>query len=137
VLTTFSGRWASLFVLAYLRFLVWLWPYRSAEPKMGNAVKEIFAGLQPLFASPPSRKKAWNLLTLAVDPRFQKQGLGTQLVEEGLRRVDKAGVSAWLLSMHGLEPWYGSFGFVEKVRANIGDFAKWEGGAVMFRENED
>jgi predicted N-acetyltransferase YhbS len=103
---------------------------------MAGAEKRALSAILPLLREPPSRQKAWLLLTLAIDPEFQRKGLGTFLVQHGLSRVNQEEdlAAAWLISREGLEEWYGRFGFVEKGRANIGELARWDGGAVMFRE---
>ncbi|KAK4233679.1 puromycin N-acetyltransferase [Achaetomium macrosporum] len=105
-------RWFSPLIISLIQLRTKLWPY----------TKRALPALLPLLQSPPSRQRAWLLLTLAVDPAFQNKGLGTLLVQHGLSR--------------GLERWYGHFGFVEKGRENIGELARWHGGAVMFRERE-
>jgi ribosomal protein S18 acetylase RimI-like enzyme len=131
-----QGHWLSPVTIYQIQLSTKLWPYRCADPAMAGAEKRALPALLPLLRDPPARQKAWMLLTLAVHPAFQKKGLGTMLVKHGLERADKEDLTAWLISREGLEGWYGRLGFVEKGRANIGELAKWDGGAVMFREQE-
>jgi predicted N-acetyltransferase YhbS len=101
---------------------------------IAGAEKRAFSAIFPLLQEPPTRRKAWSLLTLAVEPGLQRKGLGTKLVQQGLSRADEEGLTTWLISREGLEEWYRRFGFIEKGRANVGELARWNGGAVMFRE---
>jgi putative acetyltransferase len=50
------------------------------------------------------------LAPLAVIPEYQNQGIGTQLVEEGLRRLTEQGVG--LVFVLGYPGYYSRFGFV-------------------------
>jgi predicted N-acetyltransferase YhbS len=134
--SSLEGRWVSPLIIFSIRLRTKLRPYRSADPAMAGAEKRALPALLPLLRERPSRQRAWLLQTLAMDPAYQKKGLGTMLVQHGLTRVDNEGLTVWLLSMKGVEGWYERLGFVEKGRANIGELARWEGGAVMFRERE-
>jgi len=53
---------------------------------------------------------AYNLAPLAVDPAFQKQGVGGALIQWGLDRLTAEGCQ--LLLVYGDPKYYGRFGFI-------------------------
>lgn len=50
---------------------------------------------------------------LATSPRAQRRGVGTQLLEDGLREADATGLQAVLVSSEIGEPLYRKHGFLE------------------------
>lgn len=61
------------------------------------------------------------LVPLAVKPEFQKQGVGTELVNEGLKQAKLLGYTSVIVA--GDPNYYGRFGFklVDKIDNNIGE----------------
>lgn len=87
---------------------LWLSPGTNPD---GDAIDRIFADsvrteisrdLEALFAQMdayhPSGVACWYLPMIAADPAFIGQGLGSALLEHGLRRCDEAGEIAYLES---------------------------------------
>jgi predicted N-acetyltransferase YhbS len=71
-----------------------------------------------------------DLTSLVVSPKYQRQGIGAMLFEEGLKRADEAGLQVVLgASPDGLGL-YKRYGFVE---FEVMDFKLWEyeGGAGL------
>lgn len=78
----------------------------------------------------------WYLMILVVDPDLQGQGLGSDLVEEGLARVDSDHCGCYLeTSEPGNIKFYESFGFtvMEHFRTEKGGIDVW----AMHRPNSD
>ncbi|KAJ6440393.1 acetyltransferase (GNAT) family domain-containing protein [Purpureocillium lavendulum] len=94
----------------------------------------VYGGIEPRLLSTPRRRAAWYLSTIATLPALQGRGLGAVLLRDGLRAVDDGGVDCFLIGVRGVEPFYQKFGFKEVDRANVGELAHWDGGAIMFRE---
>jgi putative acetyltransferase len=63
----------------------------------------------PLILSDAPSVKACALAPLAVAPMRQRQGIGSALVKEGLRRLEEAGVD--MAVVLGDRDYYGRFGF--------------------------
>jgi len=57
------------------------------------------------------------LAPMAVLPKYQRKGIGSQLVEEGLRRCEKAGYDAVVVLGH--PEYYPRFGFIPSVKYKI------------------
>lgn len=79
-------------------------------------VKRDVMGLRPF----------WKLDTLVTDPEHHRRGAGKLLLEEGLRRVDKDGMEAYLESSQMGKGLYKRFGF-EVVREISLDLRRWGG----------
>lgn len=58
----------------------------------------------------------WHLKMLAVDPKWQRNGIGQMLVRWGLEKAQEDGVSAGLESSETGAPMYLKLGFVEVER---------------------
>jgi GNAT superfamily N-acetyltransferase len=113
----------------------YFWPDLSADPQRIDSFTRVIEPVQKAFlAEKPTRKNAWYLSTLAVHPEFRGHGYGTMLLNLGLERVDGQGVVSWLVALKGVEPLYEKNGFVVRGRANVGELADWDGGAIMIRE---
>ncbi|KAM4065641.1 acetyltransferase (GNAT) domain-containing protein [Hirsutella rhossiliensis] len=123
----------------------------AVQPRPASALDRVMAALEPRLprlrpdasaAHPaaagaaagghdaPSCGAWWYLSALAVLPALQGKGLGAGLLRHGLRDVD--GV-CYLVGVAGVERFYRRHGFVEVARANVGELAAWDGGAVMVR----
>jgi len=63
----------------------------------------------PVTTSPPSKPKGLGLAPLAVKPEYQRQGIGAQLVDKGLRKCAKLGYDYVVLL--GNPKYYQRFGF--------------------------
>jgi putative acetyltransferase len=63
----------------------------------------------PVTTSPPSEKRGLGLAPLAVKSQYQKQGIGSQLVREGLRLCKELGYDYVVLL--GNPKYYQRFGF--------------------------
>jgi putative acetyltransferase len=61
--------------------------------------------------------KALALAPVAVIPEFQRQGIGTKLIREGIERARDAGYSAILVL--GDPAYYGRFGFSLELGAHV------------------
>lgn len=57
------------------------------------------------------------LAPMAILPKHQRKGIGSQLVEEGLRRCEKAGYDAVVVLGH--PEYYPKFGFIPSVKYEI------------------
>ncbi|KAJ9603548.1 hypothetical protein H2200_011734 [Cladophialophora chaetospira] len=64
---------------------------------------------------PPYRLNRWELLTLAVDPAYQRRGIGQKLVAWGLDKAKAEGVPAVVIGAKDTEPFYHRCGFVHLV----------------------
>lgn len=63
----------------------------------------------PITIAPPSPVRGLGLAPLAVRPRHQKQGIGAQLVQEGLRQAKEIGYE--IVVVLGSPKYYQRFGF--------------------------
>ncbi|KAM0287283.1 hypothetical protein ACHAQH_000598 [Verticillium albo-atrum] len=131
--------WVAPLVNAARAAATWLWPCRSIDPVQGNVFDGVHDRVEARVIasdpSPPRRRDAWYLSTLAVDPAVQGQGTGSWLVRDALSGVvDPEGAACWLIGLEGVEPFYERFGFKQIDSANEGRLADWTGGSVMMRE---
>jgi N-acetylglutamate synthase-like GNAT family acetyltransferase len=67
------------------------------------------------------------LAVLVTSPQFQRRGVGTKLLEYGLREADAAGVQTVLVASQAGEPLYKSQGFVEYEVISL-TLSEYEGG---------
>lgn len=63
----------------------------------------------PVFVTPATTKQLVGLGPMAVAPKFQRRGIGTLLVEEGLKRCHAGGAEAVVVVGH--PEYYPRFGF--------------------------
>ncbi|EXJ77508.1 hypothetical protein A1O3_09735 [Capronia epimyces CBS 606.96] len=63
------------------------------------------------FTHPAYRRNHWELCTLAVDPAYQRRGIGQQLVAWGLERARTDGLPAVVIGATDTEPFYQRCGF--------------------------
>ena len=88
---------------------------QASEPETIHLVAENEGRLLGHLAFSPFRLKAtgqvagYILAPLAVAPGSQKQGIGSQLVRQGLKQLEDLGVS--LALVYGDPAYYGRFGF--------------------------
>ncbi|KAL2071676.1 hypothetical protein VTL71DRAFT_12911 [Oculimacula yallundae] len=73
------------------------------------------------------------LFTLIVSPSHQRRGIGTQLLESGLREVDKLGLQCVLAASKEGVGLYERFGFVETHRMSL-RLWEYEGGEGLGEE---
>ncbi|KAM5352335.1 hypothetical protein ACJ41O_005058 [Fusarium nematophilum] len=125
--------WFAPFMRSLLNLQSFLFPIPSVDPQRIAIYDRVFSTIEPGILHSPRRRSAWYLSSLAVSPDAQGSGLGSLLLQDGLREADRVGVATWLVGLHGLEAFYSRFGFVEVARANVGELQDWDGGAVMFR----
>ncbi|KAK3641171.1 hypothetical protein LTR56_011411 [Elasticomyces elasticus] len=64
------------------------------------------------------------IISIAVDPRFQDQGVGSSLVKWGTDVADKAGAFSWVHSSEGGWRFYEKHGFEEVDRLTV-DLDDW------------
>ncbi|RMZ89220.1 hypothetical protein DV736_g3557, partial [Chaetothyriales sp. CBS 134916] len=67
------------------------------------------------FMEPEYRRSHWELSMLGVDPEFQRQGVGTELVKWGVQRAQIEALPAVVVAASGLEGWYQKKGFKDIV----------------------
>jgi len=67
------------------------------------------------FTHPPCRLSHWELCTLAVNPPYQRRGIGQKLVAWGLERAKTDGLPAVVIGAKDTEPFYQRCGFVHLV----------------------
>lgn len=67
------------------------------------------------FTHPPYRLHRWELCTLAVDSRYQRRGIGQELVAWGLERAKTDGLPAVVIAAKDTEPFYLRCGFAHLV----------------------
>ena len=81
----------------------------------------LFAILEKMEEYHPN-EDTWYLPIIAVDPAFQGQGLGSQLMKAGLERVDTEGLPAYLESSNPRNmSLYERCGFVTVGKIEFGD----------------
>ncbi|GJN70881.1 hypothetical protein PLIIFM63780_002527 [Purpureocillium lilacinum] len=136
---SFAERWLSPYawfaplMRLYVRLKNRLLPTRI--PADSTAVfTRVYGEIEPRLLCSPRRRAAWYLSTIATLPSLQGRGLGGVLLRHGLRAVDDRGLACFLVGVSGVEPFYRKYGFEEVERANVGELAGWDGGAIMFRE---
>ncbi|MDX1419761.1 MAG: N-acetyltransferase [Rubricoccaceae bacterium] len=83
-------------------------PYLGLVAEQEGAVVGHIA-FSPVTVAPPSERSLWGLAPMAVRPALQRQGIGTALVEEGLRACRRAGGEAVVVLGH--PRYYPRFGF--------------------------
>jgi ribosomal protein S18 acetylase RimI-like enzyme len=96
--------------------------------KAKEACEEIFLGSNEV-------DKEWYLVALAVDPDYQRQGIGQMLVSYGLDLVQKRGEKVYLIATVPGEGLYTKMGFKKlgNLDARLGEasnteaFMVWEG----------
>lgn len=71
----------------------------------------------PVSTSPPSAANGLGLAPVAVRPNMQSQGIGSQLIREGLRRCKELGYDYCVVL--GGPKYYRRFGFEKASRFNI------------------
>ena len=67
----------------------------------------------PVYAKRSGQCIGYTMAPLAVDPGFHKQGIGSQLVREGLKQMNDRNVS--LVLVYGDPAYYGRFGFAAEL----------------------
>ena len=72
----------------------------------------------------PLAKERWHLDSLSVDPRFQGQGVGSMLVNEGKERARRDGVYVQLYCGDHNKKWYERRGFKEVAQLPEGEIAR-------------
>lgn len=122
----------SAYVAAWNWASTLLWPDRSADPAQAHALEANFPLIAPTWGG--ERARTWFLSMLCVAPEWQGRGFGAELVDWGVRRAEREGVSASLISARGKDGFYGRLGFVEVGRADVGPLEGVGGGAIMFRD---
>ena len=68
-----------------------------------------FVGFSPVFMADSDKPQAYILAPLGVLPGYQKQGVGTALIEYGIERLKSTAVD--VLLVYGDPGYYGRFGF--------------------------
>lgn len=79
------------------------------DPSKEDILERGFPHIAELWSGP--RAETWYLEALAVDPKYQGQGCGRELVEWGLEQAAKEGVCASVISADGKESFYQKCGF--------------------------
>jgi predicted N-acetyltransferase YhbS len=84
------------------------------------------------------RSHCYNLETLAVDPAYQNQRIGRQLVIEGLRRAVREQIATSVVNADGKDAFYKNCGFIVEVgRVTVGDnnsVGEVKGGTILFKD---
>ncbi|KAF2668450.1 acyl-CoA N-acyltransferase [Microthyrium microscopicum] len=117
---TSMGGWKRTlrFPLTWLVTLVnWLdlrmRPNRAGDPAHVDAFPRAFARFEHFWSG--ERADLWMLESLGVDPSHQGRGVGTALVEEGLKVATRDGVVASVVSSAGNEKFYVKRGFTVRL----------------------
>ncbi|KAF4976787.1 hypothetical protein FZEAL_6593 [Fusarium zealandicum] len=136
---SFRQRWLSPYawfapvVRSLLDLHSYIFPVHSVDQHRVAIYDRVFATIEPTILNSPRRCSAWYLSSLGVSPNAQGRGLGSLLLQDGLREADREGVCTWLVGLRGLDTFYSRFGYVEVARANVGELKDWDGGVIMFR----
>lgn len=119
-----------------------VFPNRAAAKPPQLTAPQLHALFRPfiahLYTSPPYRKNAWKLVSLAVLPQYQSRGHGRKLVAWGLEQARKDGVVAHVMAAKGKETFYQRCGFTDVVgwatdgEGNPLKEMGIEGGAILF-----
>lgn len=105
----------------------WVPPGRYPLPASAQALQSA-AALRALIRTPRAiplglralaavervhpKEEHWYLALLSVDPKLQRSGVGTSLVEPALERADADGLPSYLETSNPVNlAWYGRFGF--------------------------
>ena len=72
-------------------------------------------GFSPVSCEKTDNFQGYLLAPLAVHPEFQKRGIGTKLIDAGLRRVSELGAD--IVFVYGDPQYYGRFGFDAGIAA--------------------
>jgi GNAT superfamily N-acetyltransferase len=129
-----TDAWLSALVRTYISLKTVL--LRSPIDSLGiDMFGDVVHSLEPHFLNTPRRQDSWYLSILAVHPVYQGQRLGRALLQEGLDQVDKSKSASYLVGLQSVEAFYPKFGFKEVLRANVGELKDWDGGSVMFRDD--
>jgi putative acetyltransferase len=95
----------------------------ESDPRVLHLVAQSDGGLVGHVAFSPVRRQACQrcigfiLAPLAVDPAWQKRGIGSQLVNSGLRAIGLRG--GGIVLVYGDPAYYGRFGFCRGLAENF------------------
>ena len=95
---------------------------QSSEPETIHLVADSGGELSGHVAFSPTYSNTsglcigYTLAPLAVDPGVQNQGIGSQLVREGLKKMNEKDVG--LVLVYGDPAYYGRFGFTAELAAS-------------------
>ncbi|KAF4461237.1 puromycin n-acetyltransferase [Fusarium albosuccineum] len=128
-----QDAWIAPLMRSFLKLQSYFFPIPSVDPQRITIYDRVFSTLEASILNSPRRRSAWYLSSLGVSPDAQGNGIGSLLLQDGLREADRAGVLTWLVGLRGLDAFYSRFGYVEVARANVGELKDWDGGIVMFR----
>lgn len=96
--------------------------YQQASPPIVSLVAEVDAAVvghvafSPLTIAGKEHVVGYILAPLAVQPEYQKTGVGSRLVETGLGRLSETGVE--IVLVYGDPGYYGRFGFSADAAKN-------------------
>ncbi|KAK7226861.1 hypothetical protein V2G26_014864 [Clonostachys chloroleuca] len=76
----------------------------------------------------------WYLEIVATDPKHQRRGAGSFLLQEGLIRVDEMGLEVYLEGSPMAVPLYKRFGFEKKASISLTSPVQRRQQIIMLRE---
>ncbi|PQE22350.1 hypothetical protein CJF32_00009343 [Rutstroemia sp. NJR-2017a WRK4] len=88
-----------------------------------------FGGLHKARIAAMEGKRCLVLQILAIHPSHQGKGIGTRLLQEGLRQADELGLPVWVEASEKGRPLYRKFGFNDFKTIEI-DLAEWGGEGI-------
>jgi GNAT superfamily N-acetyltransferase len=104
------STWAWTTPVSYWNFVhEKLWPDRAADPEHMKMLDRSYPYFKHHWTG--SRAETWYLDLIGVDPTFEGQGFGRELVAYGFQRAKEDGVGTSLIAAEGRDRFYRASGF--------------------------
>lgn len=117
-------RLISPIISIYYRCLNLVFPNKAARKPSptdpdpltkANFYERLGPFVDKFFSEPPHRRNHWELSFLGVDPKYQGQGVASELVQMGLQRAKEEDLPAVVVAAPGLEDFYHRQAFKDLV----------------------